>query len=262
MMRTVSVTLISLVGALAALVIAGCSGSMYVGVGNPMPMNASATGIWGGTDSVTGLSVAGYIDPAGEAVFIRADGVQFAGATQVSGDTLVAAVVAYANFGSTFNDGSTYGLGTLNGTVATGSTLRLSLSFTTNAGTAQTGSWSLTFSTLTNSGSSLNTISANYTDTASGSVISISGNGVMTGQNPANSCVVNGTITIINSSYDIYQVSLRYENCTGSYAVLNGLQLTGLAVLNPNSSPTQLTISVAGASSGGKFGLVLYLQGS
>ena len=93
-------------------------------------------------------------------------------------------------------------------------------------------------------------------------MISISGNGVMTGQNPANSCVVNGAITIINSSYDIYQVSLTYENCTGSYAVLNGLQLTGLAVFNPNTSPTQMTISVAGASSSGKFGIVLYLQGS
>jgi hypothetical protein len=262
MMRKVWIMIISLAGGLMALGIAGCNGSTYGAMSNPMPTNASATGIWGGTDSVTGLSVAGYVDSAGEAVFIRSDGVQFAGATQVSGDTLVAAVVAYTNFGSTFNDGSTYGLGTLNGTVASGSTLTLTLSFTTNGGTVETGAWSLTFSTLSNSGSSLSTISANYTDTANGSVISISGNGVMTGQNPANSCVVNGTITIINSSYDIYQVSLTYEDCTGSYAVLNGLELTGLAVFNPNTSPTQMTISVAGASSGGKFGLVLYLQGS
>ena len=58
-------------------------------------------------------------------------------------------------------------------------------------------------------------------------------------------------------------MSLTYQNCTGSFAVLNGLQLTGLAVFNPNTSPTQMTISVAGASPGGvKFGLVLYLQGS
>jgi hypothetical protein len=261
MMRTAWIAFIAVAGGLTAFTIAGCNGTAYGGM-SPMPATASATGIWGGTDSVTGLSVAGYIDSAGEAVFIRADGVQFVGATQVSGNTVVAAVVAYTDVGFPFSDGSTYGLGTLNGTVTTGNTLSLGLSFTTNGGTAESGSWSLTFSSLTSSGSSLGTISANYTDTASGSVISIAGDGVVTGQNPANSCVVNGTVTIINSSYDIYQVSLSYQNCTGSYAVLNGLQLTGLAVVNPNTSPTQLTISVAGASPSGKFGLVLYLQGS
>ena len=264
MMRRAWITLISVVGALAAFCVAGCDGTISTRANNPPPMNASATGVWGGTDSVTGMSVDGYIDSAGNAVFIRADGVQFVGATQVSGSTLVAAVVVYTNFGagSSFKDGSTFGLGTLNGTVATGSELTLSLSFTTNGGTSGSGSWSLAFNTLTNSGSSLTAISANYTDTASGSVISISADGVVTGQNPANSCVLNGTVTLINASYDTYQVSLTYENCTGTYAVLNGLQLTGLAVLNPNTSPTQLTISVAGATTASKFGLVLNLQGS
>jgi hypothetical protein len=261
--RRAFITLLAAVCGLAAFGIAGCNGTGYMPAGMPMPTNASATGVWGGTDSVTGLSVVGYIDSGGNAVFIRADGVQFVGVTQVSGATLVAAVVVYANFdsssGATFKDGSSYGLGTLNGTVVTASTLTLSLSFTTNGGTSGSGSWSLAFNTLSNSGSSLTAISANYTDTASGSVISIGADGVVTGQNPANSCVLNGTVKIINSSYDTYQVSLTYDNCTGSYAVLNGLQLTGLAVFNPNTSPAQLTISVAGASSTSKFGLVLYL---
>jgi hypothetical protein len=148
------------------------------------PATQSSTGIWGGTDSVTGLAVTGYIDSAGDAVFVRNDGVQFAGPTQLSGDTLIAAVVGYTDFPSTFSDGSTYGLGTLNCTVATGSTLTLSLTFTTNGGTMLSRSWSLTFNTLTDCGSSLGTIAANYTDTASGSVNSISADGVMAGQNP------------------------------------------------------------------------------
>ena len=266
MTRRAWITLLAAVGSLAAISLAGCNGTGYSRMNNPMPTNASATGVWGGTDSVTGLNVVGYIDSAGNAVFIRADGVQFVGASQVSGNTLVAAVVVYTNFalgsGGAFKDGSTYGLGTLNGTVATGSTLSLALSFTTNAGTTGSGSWSLTFNTVTDSGSSLTTISANYTDTATGSVISIAADGVVTGQDPTNSCVLNGTVTIINSTYDTYQVSLTYANCTGGYAVLNGLQLTGLAVLNPNTSPSQLTISVAAASTAGKFGLVLYLQGA
>jgi hypothetical protein len=262
MMRTAWSRLTAAAGAALAigLGIAACNGTGYTRATTP-PM-PSATGIWQGTDLVTGTSVTGYIDSANNAVFIRGDGVQFVGPTQLSGDTVIAAVIGYASFPATFTDGSNYGLGTLNGTVATGSTLQLILSFTTNGGTAETGSWSLTYSALSSSGSSLGTLSANYTDTASGSVLSINGNGVMTGQNPANSCVLNGTATIIDSTYDIYQVALTYESCTGSYAVLNGVQLTGLAVLDPNTSPTQLTIEVAGASTTGKFALVLNLTGS
>lgn len=250
----------SLIGA-AVVALAGCNGSNY---GNSYSMGSppSATGIWSGTDSVTGLTVTGYIDSGGDAVFIRGDGVQFAGPTQLSGDTMIAAVVGYANFPQTFNDGSSYGLGTLNGTLASGSTLTMSLSFTTNGGTMETGSWSLAFNTLTNSGSSLTTIAANYTDSASGSTLTISGDGTMTGQNPANSCVVNGTITIINSTYDIYQVTLSYHNCTGTYAPLNGVELTGLAVYDPSTSPPQLTIEVAGATTTAKFAIIINLQGA
>jgi hypothetical protein len=260
MMRTAWGRLVTALIGAAAVAIAGCNGTDY-GSNNSMSSSTpSATGIWGGTDS-TGLTVTGYIDSAGDAVFIRSDGVQFVGPTQLSGDTLVAAVVGYTDFPTTFTDGSSYGLGTLNGTVATGSTLTLNLTFTTNGGTMLSDSWSLSFNTLTDSGSSLGTIAANYTDTASGSVITVSANGVVTGQEP-NSCVVNGNLTIINSTYDIYQVTITYESCTGSYAVLNGVELTGLAVYNPNTSPPQLTIQLAGASATGKFALLLNLQGS
>jgi hypothetical protein len=262
MMRTAWGRLIAgLIGA-AAVAIVGCKGTGY-GSNNYMSSSTpSATGIWGGTDSVTGLTVTGYIDSAGDAVFIRSDGVQFVGPTQLSGDTLIAAVVGYTDFPTTFPDGSSYGLGTLNGTVATGSTLTLSLTFTTNGGTMLSGSWSLSLNTLTNNGSSLGTIAANYTDTASGSVITVSSNGAVTGQDPQYGCVVNGSITIINSTYDIYQVTITYQSCTGSYAVLNGVELSGLAVYNPNTSPPQLTIQVAGASATSKFALVLNLQGT
>lgn len=250
----------ALVGAVA-LALAACNGMNY-GNSTPTMQMPSATGIWGGTDSVTGLTVTGYIDSSGDAVFIRGDGVQFAGPTELSGDTMIAAVVAYADFPQTFSDGSSYGLGTLNGTVASGSTLTLSLTFTTNGGSMESGSWSLTFNSLTNSGSSLGTIAASYTDTASGSTISISADGTMTGQNPANSCVVDGTLTIINSTYDIYQVMLSYHSCTGTYAPLNGVELTGLAVYDPNTSPPLLTIEVTGATTTAKFAIVINLQGA
>ncbi len=261
MMRTAWGRLITALIGAAATAIAGCNGTDYGSNSSTSSSTPSATGIWSGTDSVTGLTVTGYIDSADDAVFIRSDGVQFVGPMQLSGDNFVAAVIGYTEFPGTFADGSSYGAGTLNGTVATGSTLTLTLTFTTNDGTAMSGSWSLTFNTLTNNGSSLGTIAASYTDTASGSMLTISSNGTLTGTEQ-NGCVVNGSLSIINSAYDIYQVTITYTSCTGTYAALNGVELTGLAVYNPSSSPPLLTIQVAGATTTAKFALLLNLQGA
>jgi hypothetical protein len=217
---------------------------------------ASATGIWSGTDSVSGLGVTAYINSAGEAAFVRSDGIQFTGTVQLSGDTLAATVDGYSDFGNTFSDGSTYGIGTVNGTVSTGATLTATLSFTTNGNTAITGDWSLTFQSLSNTTSSDSAVSANYTNTVTGEVLSITTSGTMTSQNANNSCVLNGTISTSDSSHDIYEVSYQYEDCTGSYAALNGVQFTGLAVLNSTLSTPQLSIVVTGASSTTKYGIV------
>jgi hypothetical protein len=246
----------AVLGALLAL--GGCTGTDASTSGTTTTTNASATGIWGGTDSVTGLTVIGYVNSAGDAVFMRADGAQYAGPTQVSGETLVAAVVGYADFGNQFSDGSTYGIGTLEGSVTTAGTMTLTLSFTTNNGTAQSGSWSLTFNSISTSGSSLGAVNANYTDANGVAAISINAAGVMTGQD-GNGCVLNGSISVSDSTYDVYQVTFTFESCTGNYAVLNGVQFMGLAALDSTNSPAQLTISVAGASTTSKYALVLNL---
>lgn len=242
----------------AALALGGCMGPDGSTGGTTTTTDASATGIWSGTDSVTGFTVIGYVNSTGDAVFMRADGAQYAGPTQVSGQSVVAAVVGYADFGNQFSDGSTYGLGTLEGSVTTAGTMTLTLSFTTNNGTALSGSWSLSYNSLSTSGSSLGAVDASYTDAAGVAAISINANGVMSGQD-GNGCVLNGSISTGDSSNDIYQVSFTFESCTGTYAVLNGVQFTGLAALDTTNSPAQLTIAVAGASTTSKYALVLNL---
>ena len=242
----------------AALALGGCTGTDGGTGSTTPPTNASATGIWSGTDSVTGFSVIGYVNSTGEAVFMRADGAQYAGPTQVSGETVVAAVVGYADFGDQFSDGSTYGLGTLEGSVTTAGTMTLTLSFTTNNGTALGGSWSLSYNSLSTSGSSLGAVDASYTDSGGVAAISINANGVMSGQD-GNGCVLNGSISTSDSSSDVYQVTFTFEGCTGNSAVLNGVQFTGLAALDTGNSPAQLTIAVAGASTTSKYALVLNL---
>jgi hypothetical protein len=256
-----SIRLIGIIGAAAAaLMLPGCNGTSSSSTTSTT--NASATGVWSGSDSVSGLSVTAFINSAGQATFIRADGVQFVGPAEVSGNTLAITVNGYTDFPGTFSDGSTYGIGTVNGTVTTGATISATLDFTTNGGTAVSGTWSLTFETLSNTSSSPAAISGNYTDTVTGAVLSITSAGAMTEQNPNNSCVLNGSISTADSTHDIYEVAYTFEDCTGTYSTLNGVQFTGLASLNTNLSPAQITMAVSGASTSGKYAIVSTLNGS
>lgn len=217
----------------------------------------SATGVWSGSDSVSGLGITAIINSAGQATFIRSDGVQFTGSAQVSGSSLAVTVDGYPDFSATFSDGSTYGIGTLDGSVTTGSTLTATLTFTTNDNTAITGTWSLTYEALSANTSSTLAISGNYTDTVTGAVIAISNSGVMSGTTASNSCALTGSVSTSDSTTNVYEVAYSYSACTGTYAVLNGVQFTGLATLNPNLSPAQILMAVTGtATTGDKYAII------
>lgn len=248
--------------ALAALVLVSCNSPTDTNGSGTGPTDASATGVWNGTDSVTGLAVTAFIDSAGQAVFIRADAVQFTGTVQVSGTTLAVTVDGYSNFPAAFSDSSTYGIGTLNGSVQTATGITATLTFNTNGGTALSGSWGMSYLAQSNTASSTGAVSGNYTDNVTGAVTAINSAGVMTSQDPNTGCVLNGSISTNDSSHDIYQVAFSYGSCAGSYAVLNGVQFTGLASLNSGSSPAQLGLAVTGASSTAKYGIVTTLTGS
>jgi hypothetical protein len=266
-MRASFLRLTSTLGLAAALAV-GCNSSDYdSGSNSTGTTNASATGVWSGTDSSTELTVTALINAAGEAAFIRSDGVLFTGTADVSSNTLAVSVDGYSSFPTTFADGSIHGLGTLNGTVTTASMLSATLTFTTDGNTAIAGSWSLSYSSIANNASSTGAISGNYTDNSSGdplagAVLSINSNGVMTGQSASSGCVLNGSVSTNDSSHNVYEVAYSYASCTGGDAVLNGVQFTGLATLNTAQSPSQLLIAVAGASSTAKYGIVSQLSGS
>jgi hypothetical protein len=255
--------LLGISGALsAALLVSSCNSSGLDGDSSSSTTNQSATGVWSGTDSVSGFTVSALINSAGQASFIRSDGIQFVGSAQVSGSTLAVTVDGYSDFPNAFSDGSTYGIGTLNGAVTSGSTITATLSFTTNGNTAISSSWSLSYLAQSNTASSPAAVAGNYTDTNTGAVLSITSNGVLTSQGPDN-CVLNGSISTGDSSHNIYEVSYSYESCTGTtYSVLNGVQFTGLATLNAGASPAQLLIAVTGASSSNKYSIVSTLNAS
>ncbi len=232
----------------------------------------SAAGIWTGTDSATGLELTGFINANGQADFIRSDGAQFVGTAQLSNTALDLALAGYTQYGYQFSDGSTTGTGTFSGTFSSGSSISGSLQFATADGTTVDSTWSLTFESLYDTASSLTAISGTYTDRLaavsngidpmSGSSVSISSAGVLYAQGSTDDCVVNGTVTVVNASYDLYQVSYTYANCSGSAAVLNGIEFTGMAEPNPNVSPGELIIAVTGAGTSADYGIVSELTSS
>lgn len=239
---------------MASCLAAGCNSSSTNDSGTTT--DQSAIGVWSGTDTTTGLTLVAIINSAGQATFIRSDGVQFDGTVSVSGSTLVATVTGYTNFNQTFSDGSTYGIGTLNGTVSTATSLAATLTFTTNDNTSQSGNWSLSFEGLSNAASSAGAVQGNYTDAATGATLSITSSGEMTEQNTTTGCVLTGSITTTDTSLNVYQVSYTLADCTGAYAALNGVQFSGLAYLDVNISPTQLVIAVSGSNSTSKYAIV------
>lgn len=223
----------------------------------------SATGVWSGSDSATGLGVTAIINSGGQGVFIRSDGILFTGAVQVSASALAVTVDGYPDFSSLFSDGSDYGIGTLSGTVTTGATLGASLSFTTNGNSSITGNWSLTYEALSNMASSTTAISGNYTDGVTGTTISISTTGGMSGQNTSNSCTLTGSVSTADSTHSVYEVAYTYAGCTGTYAAVNGVQFTGLATLNSTVSPALLSMAATETSGAGvPYGIVSSLNGS
>jgi hypothetical protein len=247
----------------AGLILASCNNSTLGDGTSGTTTNASATGFWSGSDSVSGDTVIALIDAAGQATFIRSDGVQFTGSVQVAGSNLVTAVAGYTDFGAAFSDGSTYGIGTLNGTVVTGTSITATLSFTTNGNTPLSGSWSLTYQPVSNNASSTGAIAGNYTDNSTSAVLSINSNGVMSEQNPTTSCVLNGSVSTNDTARDLYEVAFTYASCAAPYAVLDGVQFTGLATLNTSVSPAQLTIAIVGTSAASvPYGIVSQLTGN
>jgi hypothetical protein len=254
--------------AVTIFALAGCSGS---GLGSDSSSssgssNVDAQGIWVGTDSESGSQLVGIIDSAGAADFIRiADNTQYAGTINVSGSALTIPLNVNAQLGTHFPDNAISGTGTLSATVVTATSLNGPLTFTTSANSSINSTWSLTFSTLYKNASSLSAISGNYADDSTGdpltgTTLSISGSGVVNGQSASTGCVLNGQLTVPNTSYNAYAVSYTLENCTGSYTVLNGGTFNGLAIISDFTSPRQVTIGVRGQnSSGTSFGIVSQL---
>jgi hypothetical protein len=251
-----------LISVIAAITLTACGGGGSGDSGSPTVTNQSVGGIWQGTSSASGQQIEGLVDEAGEIHFIQADGVQYAGTVTVSGNSVTGTFDGFAPLGTTFADGSIHGTGTLTGTVQERSTFTANSTFTTDGGAVASGTLTLTFNAEYNQASSLGTLAGNYTDTATGTAVTIGADGTIFAQDASSGCVINGTVSILNASYNAYRMQATYANCLGANAVLNGVEVSGLGTLDTSASPQQVIAGVTGQAGSTKVALVYVLDRS
>jgi hypothetical protein len=254
-----------------SLLLSACGGGSSSGSSTPPPVvNKSVGGIWttqytvtSGTntgDTINGLAIAteqgDFVTFAKNATNGCASvgfGQGSVTGTSVSG-TADWALVQYTTIpgvvaNCTEPDGTTSGTTVLTGTVAQRATLTLTGTDTTSAGTvypATTLTW--TYDSLYALTPSLSMIAGNYTDGTD--TLTISSNGAVFEQDPTTGCVVNGQLTIPNSSYNAYSFSVTYANCTGAYSVFNGTTATGIGAYDNTVTPNELDAGWHGTVNG------------
>lgn len=253
-MKPARVALVMLFGVFLAACGGGGGGSGPTST--PMPQqNASPGGIWTGTDPVSGLQIEGLVDESGNFHFIRSDGAQYIGAAATSGNSLSSTFQGFTAVGYAWPDGSTHGTGSLSGTVTSRQTINAQVSFTTDAGSKSGGNLTLTFDSLYDSGGALSTIEGSYGDSY-GDTATVYSSGQVFYQSASTGCSGSGTASVPNSQYDLYQVNITLQGCTGADAALNGVALAGEGAYNGQTSPAQLTVGL----DGGSYAIVLTLS--
>jgi hypothetical protein len=244
----------------ACVLVSDCGGGPYELAGGGSGNGNSPGGIWAGMDPVSNLAITGLIAEGGQFNLIRSDGGQYVGTAVTSGTTLSATFDGYMPLGQTFPDGARHGHGTLTGTLQESVSINVTMQFTTDVGTTSSGTLVLSFDSSYKLASSLATIAGNYTQPTSGDVFSITSAGAVTWQDASTGCVGNGTIDIIDATFNLYQFNFDLSGCTGSSAVLNGGQFTGLATLNTAVTPHQIVAGATGTANGVTYSLVYTLN--
>jgi hypothetical protein len=223
--------------------------------------NAStAGGIWTGSDPISGEAITGLIDEAGKFALIRSDGAQYTGTLATSGATVTSTFDGFTPIGSPFSDGSTHGTGTLTGAVQPRASITVTLNFTTDGGTSGSGQLVLTFNSVYDTLSSIAALTASYTNSATGTAVSLTSSGGLSWQDAGTGCVASGSVTVIDPTYNLYALEFTLANCQGVSAGLTGGQFTGFATLDDTASPQQLIMAAVGTSSGGRYSMTLNLS--
>jgi hypothetical protein len=246
----------------SVLLLTACGGGGHHGGGDGVP-NAAVGGLWEGTTSISGMTydMVGISAEDGRGYFVQEE-VMYWGKATSSGSKITYPMTGAGMLGWKFLDGSAVGTGSISGTIQARKSISANSTFTTASGTTTTGTVSLNYMPSYDDDSSLALIAGNYVDTYwyMGGVFNIASNGDLFFQDPGigYSCVINGTVAIINPAYNAYDIQYSYSNCTGELAFLNGVTYRGLATYD--SGPQQFIVMANGLWAGDPSGQVFVLE--
>jgi hypothetical protein len=205
-----------------------------------------ATGAWQGTITVAGrgtFAVLGVLN--GGEMFLVSNNADIA----LAGDYRVNGTSVNGNGNIYPVNGAKLGTFSLSGVVATASTL--SGNFSASNGTS--GTFNLTYDSISDRGSSLSTTDGNWsvTDGTYTLTVSIDSTGLITGSD-TDGCVYNGNGSIIDPAVNIYRVNITLSSCG-----LANDTYSGYAVVSDDMSLNDTLTFSANNANGLLFGSLL-----
>ncbi len=212
---------------LTALLV-GCGGGGNDGP-PPPPPNDSAGGIWQGTRP-SGTEIVVFVSETGEFRMLDPFGNVGHGTLTVSNQTEInIQYEIFAPFGGTIFDGSESSSCTATGTIDERIVLPITTACVSSLGTNFGGDIELTYQDVYARNSSLAEIAGSYDN--QGEVWTIDGAGLVFEQNSQTGCVLDGQVSIIDASWNLYDATFTTNSCAGSFAPLNGARWNGLVAL-------------------------------
>jgi hypothetical protein len=226
------------------IVITGCDLDAADDATGPYYQECKTKGVW------VGGGLLALVRPNGKAQLILPNGFQYQGTVEGGADGGIVCDLDRNTFraalppGATFPDGATSGEGKVKGSIYVDTWLDMSLDIKTSAGTIVPVTASLSYDPVHRLDASLDTIAGAYR--AGELSVSLDAGGRLFGQDAGTGCVVNGTLSVIEGKFNMYEVELRQESCTGDLAAVNGLTGEGLSYYRPDSleGADQLTLAV------------------
>ena len=227
----------------------------------PVVNNLDPSGVWQGTltsdVTMNAVAVTAVITASGSARLILADGSQLSGSVVTNGDQVSGNLTGITELGLQWQDNTTVSSFTINGTVAQRSAIT-----GTYTGAGDSGTLTLTFDSVYDRTSSLATLAGQWErlDALQNitATISFDAQGAIDGSD-ADGCIYSGTVSVSDSSVDVYTVSLTVANCVVSGLDLDG-QYTGTGVLSDQTAGSNQNDAFLLAVSDNRFVITMRLN--